>query len=158
MPAERGDETLVGSQQHHRFSDVAPGEGIEVEPQAAHAALVQALQLGERRLRRDHRRAAAARSELGERSEHCTVVGTVAARLHEHRALETHLLLHALVRWERRFADVVGALRRKRVKLERPEHMHVAIGRVRRQRLRGRAMRAVERFHCLIRAAKISAE
>ena len=148
MPAERGDETLVGSQQHHRFSDVAPGEGIEVEPQAAHAALVQALQLGERRLRRDHRRAAAARSELGERSEHCTVVGTVAARLDEHGALEPHLALHALVRGERRLGHVIGALGGEREVVERTEHMHVAIGRARGQRLARLAMRSVERLHC----------
>ena len=145
MPAERGDETLVGSQQHRRFSDVASGEGIEVEPHAAHAGLVHALQLGERRLRRDDRHAAAARPELDKRGEHRAVVGAMSARLHEHRALEADLLLHPLVRDERCFGNVVGALRRKRVTIERPEHMHVAIGRVRRQRLRGRAMRAVER-------------
>src|SRR5580765_6806646 len=132
---------------------MARGEGVEVQAQSAHAGLVHALQVGERRLRRDHRDATPARAELGERREHRAIVGAVAARLDEHGALETDLRLHALVGRERRLGHVVGALGRERKVLERTEDMHVAVGGVRRHRRGRRAVRAVERLHSPIISA-----
>src|SRR3954466_10383737 len=132
---------------------MARGKGVEVQAKSAHACLVHALQIGERRLWRNDRDSAPARAELGERGEHGAIVGAVAACLNEHRALEADLCLHALVRGHRRLRNVIGALSGEREALERTEDVHVAVGGMRRQRRRGRPVRAVEHLHSPIISA-----
>ena len=125
VPADVGDAT-------RERGDPVPGEDSaaqHVGARATHAARVERLQLGHRRVLRDDGDASRARADLQHAVEHAAVVEAVEDRLHGHHALEAEPAHRGAV-----FVGAAPLRRESRVFARRKREliaveMHVAIAR-----------------------------
>ena len=134
VPAERLDPP------QHAMEHLQVGRAAKmrdkIEAHATHTGFVERLQVVVRDRRVDDGNAAIAAVAPRDRIEHRSVVGAVAARLHNHPASEAQMVVQRGERFERRIGRRVAAIGGVGKALGGTEHVAVGVARERGERMR----------------------